>query len=146
MPKGVKFKPEREEMEEAIERYSGRLDAVARHFKVGYQAIWNYCKRDVELRTLIGERRADYDEERLDTAEDVIMYAMQRKEHDIRSALKAAFFVLVRKGHLRNYREPSAQETAFLSAFGFFEAAMSQEAKDKKVVAFDAPKSQPPAA
>lgn len=129
MATGQKFEPDKEDVIEVLERCNGMVTEAARKFKVTHQTLLRYCRKHPDIMTALEEARDDYDDQKLDVADDVFMYAMKNKEENLNQALRAAFGVMINLGHLRNWKKPNSAEDLYIGNINPFWAYVEGQNK-----------------
>ena len=106
---GVPWKVSKSQIVQALKKRHGRLTYAAKDLGCVYITLRKKIDADPELTQMVSDLRNSFDEDLLDSAEDVIKKAMESLS-DLGNALKAAFYVLNNKGKLRGYLHPKVQE------------------------------------
>lgn len=101
----AKFDPEKSEMLAVAIKHNGNVQAIARHFNIGNDTIYQYFKRDPEGKKIIDDVRGLNTETDLDLAEHIFRYNMSNFKNNPGLAQRAAEKVIDGKGHLRNWNE-----------------------------------------
>jgi len=100
---GVKFDPGVDCIKDTIKKAKGRVNKIAEAHGVGRSTIYNYFRDHPELKEVLDATRVEFVEELLDMSEGTLEYALQNKDTDINSALRAAFFTLNNLGGKLGY-------------------------------------------
>lgn len=102
---GVPCEISYEELILAIAKFKGKIVRIAKYFEVDRITIYTLLSKYPELKPVLKEYRNARKESLLDSAEDVVEYALEMcKENDLTNSLKAAFFFLKEKGDERGYK------------------------------------------
>lgn len=112
---GVPWEHDRVAIIEALKRERGRLTFACKLLKVSYPTLKKYIDQDCELTQLLSDLRNEFDEDLLDSAEDVLKLAMNKASIDLTNALKASFYALNNKGKSRGYAHPKDNDDIILS-------------------------------
>lgn len=107
---GVPWDGSKIEIIEALKKRKGRLTYVARDLGVHYITLKKRIDSDPDLTQLTSDLRNHFDRVLVDSGEDVLLFAMGSRETDLSSALKAAFYILDRKGKILGYVHPRVSD------------------------------------
>lgn len=106
MVQGIKFDPsDTSDIKDITTQFNGNVRAIAKHYGVKRQTIYDYFKRQPEGMKIIEECRQHNHEEFLDDAEFVYKYALANYKNNLALAMRAADKVIDKKGHTRNWKE-----------------------------------------
>lgn len=101
---GVPARITEQDIHDAIVKHHGVMKRVAEECGVSHNTIYIHFNKYPNLKPLLDEHRMGRKERMLDTAEEVLDYAMSEcKEKDINAALKACMFFLNNRGRERGY-------------------------------------------
>ena len=103
----VLFNPDKIDMMAISVKYNGNIAKISEHFNVSRETIYKYIKRDPEGKEIIESTRGINTETDLDAAEHVIRYNMMNYKNNPGLAQRAAEKVIDRKGHLRDWNNPT---------------------------------------
>lgn len=103
----AKFDPEKSEIRSIAIEKRGNVQAIARHYNINQDTIYEYFKRDPEGKKIIDDVRSLNTETELDLAEFVLSYNMSNYKTNAGLAQRAAEKVIDKKGHLRGWNEKS---------------------------------------
>lgn len=107
----AKFDPDKSDLKQIALKYHGNISAIARHFNIHGDTVYEYIKRDPVGKEIIDFCRAYNTEYDLDLAEHVIRHNMANYKSNPGLAQRAAEKVIDKKGHLRGWvAERLAQE------------------------------------
>lgn len=97
-----------EDIIEALEKTMGNIRHAAKLLGYDYNTgpIFKRLKRHPEMREALEEIRRNRATVECDFAEDTVSYAMQQRERDLATSLKAAIFTLNNLGKDRGYCHP----------------------------------------
>lgn len=108
----VKFNPEKSEMLAVAIKHNGNVQAIARHYNINQDTMYQYFKRDPEGKEIIDMVRGLNTETDLDLAEHVHRYNMANYKTNPGLAQRAAEKVIDKKGHLRGWIAPDNKDLA----------------------------------
>jgi aldehyde:ferredoxin oxidoreductase len=98
-----KFIPNKKDMLATAIKLNGNISALADHYKVCRNTIYEYLKRDPDGKEIIEKVRGVNEETILDAAEHVLRYNLMNYKLNPAIAQRAAEKVIDRKGHLRGW-------------------------------------------
>ncbi len=107
---GVLWKGKKTAIIDTLKKRNGVVSLAAKDFGINRHTLTKRIQEDSELQELVERLRNDFVEQRLDSAEDTIIFALQRRDIDLSNALRAAFFVLNNLGRRRGYVPPRLAE------------------------------------
>lgn len=97
------FNPDKSDMLAAAIKYNGNISALAEHFNVSRETIYQYTYRNPEGKEIIQQVRGYNNETMLDLAEHVIRYNMHNYKNNAALAQRASEKVIDRLGYLRGW-------------------------------------------
>ena len=101
---GVPLNITENEIRDAIIKYKGVIRKMSEAFDISPETMYRHYYKYPNLKPLLEEYRNCRKDRMLDTAEDVLDYAMSEcKEADINAALKASMYFLNNRGKERGY-------------------------------------------
>lgn len=104
MAQGVRFDlGTHSDIEEIAFRFDGNVSAIARHYGVKRNTVYEYFKRHPEGKLIIDRVREYTDDDFLDMAEFVYKYHLTNYKTNPGLALRAAEKVIDKKGHKRGW-------------------------------------------
>lgn len=101
----AKFDPEKSEFKEIAIKYNGNIQALARHFNINQDTVYQYFNRDPIGKKIIDDVRKLNTETEIDSAEHVIRYHMSNYKTNGALSLRAAEKVIDKKGHARGWKD-----------------------------------------
>lgn len=122
---------------ETIKKRKGVMTHISKDLNISQTTAYKHFNADPELKQLLSEERNSYDEYLCDKAESVLVYALNKCETDLSSALGASKYVLNNKGKSRGYSlkpDPNTQsdsEDKVLAAVREMEASSRNEASSR---------------
>lgn len=109
---GSRWKVDKETIVTTLKQMKGRLSHASKALNVSRNTLLKRIREYPEIEELLEDLRNDFSESMLDEAEGVLVSAMDKKDEDMGSALKASFYALNNKGEKRGYsvkNNPHAQ-------------------------------------
>lgn len=106
----ILFNPDNVDMMQIAYKYHGNIAAIANHYKVSRDTVYEYFNRNHDGIEILKYIRKYNNEIHLDTAEYVLAYNMNNHKSNAALAQRAAEFVLDRKGHTRGYKQKPNEE------------------------------------
>ena len=100
---GVPWVVDKTVIVETLKARKGRLSYAAKDLNVHFSTLKNRIDADPELVQLLQDLRNGFDVLLVDSAEDLLLYAIAQKEKDLTNALKSSFYILNNKGRSRGY-------------------------------------------
>lgn len=97
------FSPDKVVMLANAIKLNGNISALAEHYKVSRETLYQYFKRDPKGKEIIDQVRGVNEETILDAAEHVLRYNLLNYKSNAGLAQRAAEKVIDRKGHLRGW-------------------------------------------
>lgn len=107
---GVTWKASKKDIIDTLKKRNGVISRAANDLGVHRHTLTKRICEDADLQELIAVLRNDFIEQKLDDAEETVLFAMNRREEDLGNALKASFFVLNNLGRHRGYVHPRIAE------------------------------------
>lgn len=98
-----KFDPDKSDIKEIAIKYNGNVNAIARHYNINHDTIYQYFKRDPQGKKIIDDVRKYNTDLDIDLAEYVNRFNMQNYKNNAGLAQRAAEKVIDKKGHLRGW-------------------------------------------
>ena len=124
------------EIVEALVKHEGRMCPAAKSLGLCYQTVKNFYDAHEDIKQLVDDMRKDFEETLLDSAESVLVFAMNRKDEDMTNALKATIFTLNNKGKPRGYHPPVINQQGDIkitpSQLAQVSAEMKKHSEEKK--------------
>lgn len=109
------FDPDKQDVLAIAIKYNGNITAMAEHFKIARNTIYDYLKRDPQGKEIIEYVRGYNTDVDLDGAEWVYRYNLKNYKEEPAVAQRAAEKVLASKGHLRGWGPDTQAPPAYLN-------------------------------
>ena len=87
-------------------KYKCNISDIAKHLSISRNCLYQNLKQNPELKAKLEEVRESLQTEWLDQAEKVVWYSLALGKENPQHALKAATYILDRKGGDRGWRPP----------------------------------------
>jgi|ERR1051326_785865 transposase-like protein len=97
------FSPDKSDMMAAAIKYNGNISALAEHFNVSRDTMYQYMKRDPQGKEIIQQVRGYNNESMLDLAEHVLRYNLHNYKSNAGLAQRASEKVIDRLGYMRGW-------------------------------------------
>lgn len=107
---GVPWKANKTAIIDILKKRNGVVSLAAQDLGINRHTLTKKIQEDSDLQETLGQLRNDFVEQKLDSAEDTIAFAIHQRDTDLGSALKAAFFILNNLGRRRGYVHPRIAE------------------------------------
>lgn len=100
---GKPFKPDKADIADTFSKLNGNITSIAKKYEVTRETIYEYLRKNPDIKIHLGKVREQNEQEDLDNAEKVMRYCMSLLKTSPKIALESAKYVLDKKGHLRNW-------------------------------------------
>lgn len=124
-----KFDPDKTDFIAIAFKYNGNASAIARHYNIAHDTIYQYMDRDPVGKGIIQTVRGWNTVYDMDLAEAVNRYNMQNFKSNPNLAQKAAEKTIDKKGHTRGWGVSSEQIIPEQSSIDMSDILMKQQAR-----------------
>jgi hypothetical protein len=111
---GVPWQSDKNKIIETLRARKGRLTYVAKDLGVCYATLQKRIKADSELEELTANLRKEFSANLVSSAEDTMMFAMNKRSDELGNALKSATYILNTLGRDFGYGSTQEQKEATL--------------------------------